>query len=121
MKKTSYFLVAVVLIAVAAGGAYWLEEEGFFSDTQPLVPVSEQKPYSLNEVAQHKTPADCWVAVNGGVYDLSNFAVKHPGGAPFIEALCGTDGTAAFTEQHGKDGEPKEVLDASKIGSLQIQ
>lgn len=33
------------------------------------------------EVAKHASAEDCWVVVNGKVYDLTAFAPNHPGGA----------------------------------------
>lgn len=36
---------------------------------------------AVAEIAKHATPDDCWVVVNGKVYDLTNFAPNHPGGA----------------------------------------
>lgn len=36
---------------------------------------------STKDVAQHASPDDCWVVVNGKVYDLTTFAPNHPGGA----------------------------------------
>jgi cytochrome b involved in lipid metabolism len=36
---------------------------------------------STAEVAKHATPEDCWIVVNGKVYDLTRFAPSHPGGA----------------------------------------
>jgi cytochrome b involved in lipid metabolism len=36
---------------------------------------------SVSEVAKHANPDDCWIVVNGKVYDLTKFAPNHPGGA----------------------------------------
>ncbi len=36
---------------------------------------------SVSEVAKHASPDDCWIVVNGKVYDLTKFAPDHPGGA----------------------------------------
>ena len=35
---------------------------------------------STSEISKHAKPGDCWVVVNGKVYDLTNFAPNHPGG-----------------------------------------
>lgn len=34
-----------------------------------------------SEVAKHALAEDCWIVVNGKVYDLTKFAPNHPGGA----------------------------------------
>ena len=36
---------------------------------------------SAAEVAKHSSIDDCWILVNGKVYDLTKFAPSHPGGA----------------------------------------
>ena len=35
---------------------------------------------SAQEVAKHCNIDDCWIVVNGKVYDLTKFAPNHPGG-----------------------------------------
>jgi len=36
--------------------------------------------YTEEEVAQHNTPGDIWIVVNGNVYDFTKWQYKHPGG-----------------------------------------
>jgi L-lactate dehydrogenase (cytochrome) len=36
---------------------------------------------TATELAKHSTPENCWMVVNNEVYDLTNFAPRHPGGA----------------------------------------
>lgn len=73
---------------------------------------------TADEVAQHSTPEDCWTIVNGEVYDLTSFVGKHPGGRSAISQICGTDGTALFTGQHGGQGAPERQLSSLKLGVL---
>ena len=35
---------------------------------------------SVAELDKHAKPDDCWIVVNGKVYDLATFAPNHPGG-----------------------------------------
>ena len=65
---------------------------------------------TLADVATHSTVDDCWVAVNGTVYDLSGYAIAHPGGDFRIAEICGTDATEAFRNQHGNQGSPNRTL-----------
>ena len=51
-------------------------------------------------VAQHASPSDCWTIISGRVYNLTSFIASHPGGASRIIALCGINGTSAFSTQH---------------------
>ena len=53
-----------------------------------------------DELSEHNTDEDCWVALYGEVYDLSGFAEEHPGGVESILDHCGTDGTSLFDAVH---------------------
>ena len=75
--------------------------------------------YSLDDVAAHNTLDDCWIAVDGVVYDVSGFGPSHPGGASRIEQICGTDATEAFRGQHGTSGAPNSTLAGFEIGMLE--
>ena len=75
---------------------------------------------SQEQLLAHGTLDSCWAAVDGVVYDLSGYGAEHPGGASQIQALCGTDATAAFSSEHGFVGTPANVLAAMKIGELEV-
>lgn len=47
--------------------------------------------YTMEEVAQHNRLDDCWVVLNGKVYDLTEYAQFHPGGTHALERWAGTD------------------------------
>ncbi|QIW98819.1 hypothetical protein AMS68_004337 [Peltaster fructicola] len=64
--------------------------------------MSDQK-ISVAELTKHATPEDCWILVNGKVYDLSRFAPEHPGGPDMIYKYAGKDGTKTYNEYHGAD------------------
>lgn len=36
---------------------------------------------SVQEISKHNIPEDLWIVVDGTVYDLTEFAPEHPGGA----------------------------------------
>lgn len=57
---------------------------------------------SSTELGKHNTEDDCWVAIHGNVYDLSDFAESHPPGAESIFKLGGIDGTEAFQSIHNQ-------------------
>lgn len=58
---------------------------------------------SYEEIAKHATGDDCWIVVNGRIYDVTNFLEDHPGGKAVIEQVAGKDGTDAFLEAHPED------------------
>jgi flavocytochrome c len=65
-------------------------------------PAQEQKEYTLDEVAKHKTKDDCWVVVNGEVLNVTNFLPDHPGGPKAILLYAGRDATEEFNMLHEK-------------------
>jgi cytochrome b involved in lipid metabolism len=76
------------------------------------------KIFTLVQIAIHKTSGDCWTAINGKVYDVSNYGDKHPGGKENILKTCGVDGSQAYNKKHGGQSKPANVLDTMLIGSL---
>lgn len=79
---------------------------------------TEVKSYTMEEVKANNTPAKCWTAINGNVYDLTTWEKKHPGGEQNILKLCGTDGSAAFNRVHGGKKLQEDTLATFKIGVL---
>lgn len=70
------------------------------------------------EVAQHDQPDDCWVVIDRGVYDLSNFNQLHPGGAKPIEMNCGGDGSVIFNNRGEMGPHPESAREA--LAEMQI-
>lgn len=84
----------------------------------PTSPSVQPGTYTVAEVAKHNTGTDCWSVVNKNVYDLTPYVSSHPGGATVIKAICGKDGSAAFSGQHGGAATPTSVLAGFKLGTL---
>jgi len=61
---------------------------------------SGNRQISMAEVAKHATPEDCWVVVDGGVYDVTEFLDEHPGGRRAITIYSGKDATEQFMMMH---------------------
>ncbi len=72
----------------------------------------------MTDVAAHATPTDCWSAVNGSVYNLTDWVARHPGGANAINAMCGSDASGSFNAQHGNFPAAQSALMLLKIGTL---
>jgi cytochrome b involved in lipid metabolism len=73
---------------------------------------------SMQTVAQKNTLAACWAVVSNNVYNLTAYVNSHPGGAMNITNLCGTDATAAFSNQHGQSAKPNRTIEGFIIGAL---
>ena len=74
--------------------------------------------YTLADVALRSSAEECWVAIDGAVYDLTAWARSHPGGRAVILSLCGTDGTAEFLGKHGGQAKPSVTLDEYYLAPL---
>lgn len=72
----------------------------------------------MADVSTHASTASCWTVVNNTVYDVTKWILRYPGGTRAILGLCGKDGTAAFTGQHGGQARPESELVSFKIGKL---
>ena len=81
-------------------------------------PPSGEAVYTLDDVAQHATREDCWIAVGDGVYDVTEFMEIHPGGIGMLKMVAGKDATQHFQEMHRP--EILTTIGASyRIGTLQ--
>eukprot|EP00924_Labyrinthula_sp_SR-Ha-C_P006285 snap_masked-scaffold_31-processed-gene-2.30-mRNA-1 protein AED:0.36 eAED:0.36 QI:0/-1/0/1/-1/1/1/0/1071 len=68
---------------------------------------SKQRILTLTEVYENSSKDSCWVVLGlegeKEIYDLTEFADKHPAGPDSILQLCGTDGSMEFEEVHSYD------------------
>ena len=44
------------------------------------------------EMAEHSTPEDCWLCIEGKVYDVTDYHLGHPGGGDLITQHAGKFG-----------------------------
>lgn len=84
----------------------------------PAAAISKGIP--LSEVNRHITPHDCWVALNGKVYDLSEFMDRHPGGPTTILAWAGKDASKFFNEIHKGVKIDQYLRPEAHLGSLGV-
>jgi hypothetical protein len=110
-----------VLTGHSGATAVWggTASEGAPEESDPAVPEeSEPAGYTMDDVAAHDSEASCWAAIDGNVYDLTEWIGQHPGGSQRILPLCGTDATAAFSAQHGGQARPASELATFFLGPL---
>jgi cytochrome b involved in lipid metabolism len=53
-----------------------------------------------SELSRHIDRDDLWIAIDGGVYDVSEYSQRHPGGPAILFAYAGRDVSAAFWQQN---------------------
>lgn len=75
------------------------------------------KVYSFEEVGKHSDRKDCWLIIDGKVYDVTAFMEEHPGGDEVLLACVGKDATADF-EDIGHSDSAKEMMPQYCIGEV---
>ncbi len=76
--------------------------------------------YGMEQLAMHNTDDDCWMAINGKVYDVTDYVDKHPGSDSILEG-CGREATELFETRPMGSGTPhsdnaRQKLDDYEIG-----
>jgi len=104
-----------VLVGHSGAQAVWA---GGVGDSPTPAPSATATTYTMDDVKAHATPADCWSVVDGTVYNLTSWEGQHPGGKQVIVGMCGTDGTAAYKDQHGSQKKPASSLAQFAIGTI---
>jgi cytochrome b involved in lipid metabolism len=76
---------------------------------------------SAEDLARHGSAGDCWLAVEGGVYDVTRYVSSHPAPERVLTDWCGKEATQAFLTKgagrpHGV--ESRTLLETFRVGSL---
>ena len=66
----------------------------------PVIPSCSVNLISMDEVAMHNTPDDCWMVLHDQVFDLTDYAPTHPGSSAMITGSAGTDATVMYDMFH---------------------
>ncbi len=81
--------------------------------------------YSIKDISQHNNKEDCWLAINGKIYNVTDFIASgdHPGGEAILQG-CGQDATVLFETRPMGSGTPhsdsaRVLLNNYYIGNLQ--
>jgi len=74
--------------------------------------------FTIEEVAKHNTPTDCWIIIDSGVYNVTNFLSSHPGGRKVILNLAGKNATKEFHSFHNAADVLKKYGPQLYIGNI---
>ena len=109
MKHSKTWLSALVL-TIFLGGCLTIIIVNESQPTTPSTPGTDsltpstsdaENTYTMTQIAEHGDAASCWTAIEGNVYDLTDYIEKHPGGNKSILAICGSEGTGPFNSMPG--------------------
>ncbi len=109
-------IAAVFLFMNNANKTTVSDDASKISSPEPTVtqisPTSTTKTFSLDDVKKHATKDDCWMVIDGKVYDATDFIPRHPGGATIAKG-CGMDASTLFNERPDTDlgGHPEQALE----------
>lgn len=96
MNSTISRIVGVVVVLAAAGLVFFGSKSNYKATPTDSVTASQvvtaTSTYSLQEVSKHNSANSCWTTINSGVYDVTSWINRHPGGPEAILSLCGKDG-----------------------------
>ena len=76
------------------------------------------KIYKRSEVAVHNKEEDCWVIIEDGVYDVTEFLGKHPGSFVPILQHAGKDASKPFFGKPHSKRAVEKLLPTFRVGSV---
>ncbi|XP_035733981.1 cytochrome B5-like protein isoform X1 [Vespa mandarinia] len=79
--------------------------------------LGELRCISLDEVAWHDTPNNCWIIIYDYVYDCTELLKTHPGGQDVLLEYAGRDATLSFIGA-GHSKIAQDILKRYLIGEL---
>ncbi|KAK8494188.1 hypothetical protein V6N12_067068 [Hibiscus sabdariffa] len=78
------------------------------------------KVFTFAQVSEHNHRKDCWLIINGKVYDVTKFLEDHPGGDEVLLSATGKDATDDF-EDVGHSDSAIDMMDQYCVGGLMSQ
>ncbi|MCO5108483.1 MAG: cytochrome b5 domain-containing protein [Burkholderiaceae bacterium] len=102
--------------------AFWIAVAGLnlMATREPSAADGASR-FTLAEIARHADAKSCWMAIDGVVYDFTDYLPQHPAPADAMPRHCGTEATEAFrTKDAGRPHSPyaAQLLPKYRIGEL---
>eukprot|EP00892_Ulva_mutabilis_P002035 jgi/Ulvmu1/11832/UM080_0043.1 len=80
--------------------------------------MSESRVVTSAELQEHASNKDCWLAIHGKIYDITNYLVDHPGGDDVMLEHAGKDATEDF-EYYGHSDKAREHMKEFEVGDYE--
>ncbi|KAK4684660.1 L-lactate dehydrogenase (cytochrome), partial [Tremellales sp. Uapishka_1] len=102
------------------GGATTVSLIGFGVQYLPAkkASIKDEGGISAEALRQHTRLEDLWVAIDGNVYNVSDFAPNHPGGSDILVQHAGQDVTKLFKAIHPANTLEEHLTPDQKVGPL---
>lgn len=75
------------------------------------------KLFTMEDLAKHASYKDCWMLIDGKVYDVTKFMDEHPGGDEVMLSSTGKDASEDF-EDVGHSTSARQQLKSFLIGEI---
>lgn len=72
-------VVATIIFLNSSSTPTTVKQTPHAAATVRILKPEELKAYTKEEVEKHNKREDCWIIVDGGVYDVTNYVDEHPG------------------------------------------
>jgi hypothetical protein len=91
MKQLAYTAFVAFWSAV---GTLWVVIS--LAGDPPVPPPDAGRGITLQELAQHNSAQSCWKAIDGVVYDFTDYLPEHPTPPHIMLRWCGKESTEAY-------------------------
>lgn len=116
MKKLTFTAFVAFWAFVAAVFALHALEPDARTDDADLRTISSE------ELAEHDHEGSCWMAIEGKVYDFTEYLPEHPTPVSVLIPWCGREATEGMrTKGYGRDHSPAAwaMMDEYLIGTYE--
>ncbi|XP_055869418.1 acyl-CoA 6-desaturase-like isoform X2 [Biomphalaria glabrata] len=92
--------------------------KGAQGESNGLIVKSKLEEFTWDVIKEKNTREEKWIVIEGEVYNITNWARRHPGGPKVISHYAGQDATDAFKAFHNDLNFVKKYMKAIHIGTL---
>ena len=86
IMKAKILTVILIVVVLLIAGVLIFKNQKENKMTDQINIQNDSKEITLSEVANHSTQSDCWIAIEGGVYDVTDF-ISHIPPTPILTEL----------------------------------
>jgi cytochrome b involved in lipid metabolism len=121
IKKSMIFLI-ILAVFLSSCSEQQSEQPDEILPPSPEMESEPRTKFIITEIAMHDSKDDCWLLIDGKVYEVTDFIRWHPGKDAILEG-CGKDATTLYETRPMGSGTPhsqsaRNRLEQYKIGEL---